>query len=202
MIEIFASSFLIGLIGSFAHCAGMCYPFVLFISSKYKAVGYAIMIPQVKYNLGRITTYTALGALLGSLTGIPALNGLLLLQKGLTILAGLVLILLALKLSLHLPALLNFNLISKVNSPYLTGVVLGFLPCGLLMGGLITSAMAKGALAGGASMFLFGAGTSAALLIMALTGGLIERYIPWAKHVFRFILLVSGIILIYRGIML
>ncbi|MDR2400892.1 MAG: sulfite exporter TauE/SafE family protein [Deferribacteraceae bacterium] len=202
MTEIFVSSFLIGLTGSFAHCAGMCYPFVLYISAKYRQTGYAIIIPQLKYNLGRITTYTVFGAILGSVTGFPALRGILWLQKGFIIAAGVVLILLALKLSVHLPALLNFSFVSKLNSAYLTGVILGFLPCGLLAGGLITSAMARGASRGAIAMLCFGLGTSVSLLIMALTGGLIEKYIPWAKYAFRAVLLISGVYLIYKGITL
>jgi sulfite exporter TauE/SafE len=199
MIEIFISSFLIGLTGSFAHCAGMCYPFVLYVSTKYKATGYAIIIPQLKYNLGRITTYSVFGGILGSITDFPILKELLWVQKGLIIAAGIFLILLALKLP-HLPALLNLNFVAKVNSAYLTGVILGFLPCGLLAGGLITSALARGTAAGAASMFFFGIGTSASLLIMALTGGLIEKYVPAAKYIFRIVLLVSGIFLVYKGI--
>jgi sulfite exporter TauE/SafE len=199
MIEIFISSFLIGLTGSFAHCAGMCYPFVLYVSTKYKATGYAIIIPQLKYNLGRITTYSVFGGILGSITDFPALRGLLWAQKGLIIAAGIILILLALKLP-HLPALLNLNFVAKVNSAYLTGVILGFLPCGLLAGGLITSALARGTAAGAASMLFFGIGTSVSLLIMALTGGLIEKHIPMAKYIFRIVLLVSGVFLVYKGI--
>jgi sulfite exporter TauE/SafE len=198
--ELFISAFLIGLTGSFAHCAGMCYPFVLFISTKYGGEGYAMLIPHIKYNLGRVTTYSALGALLGGMTGISALNGILWLQKGLLIAAGIVLVLMALKIPLHPPKFLNLNIISKINSAYLTGVLLGFLPCGLVAGGLITSALAKGAAAGATAMFFFGAGTSVALLIMALTGGLIEKYLPAAKHIFRAVLFISGIYLIYKGI--
>ena len=73
------SLFLAGLGGSLTHCAGMCGPFVLgqVMADAERATGYgewrrlagAALAP---YHLGRITTYTALGALAGAATALFA----------------------------------------------------------------------------------------------------------------------------------
>ena len=53
--------FLLGLLGS-GHCLGMCGPLVLAFPARQGTRG-----AHVAYNVGRVTTYTILGALLGSL---------------------------------------------------------------------------------------------------------------------------------------
>src|SRR5208282_6907210 len=64
--------FSVGLVGSFAHCAPMCGPFVLMQLAE-PAGGLTVRrfaagaLPG--YQLGRLTTYVALGALLGGLGG-------------------------------------------------------------------------------------------------------------------------------------
>lgn len=202
------STFLLGLSGGFGHCAGMCYPFVLYISSKFTSPsgGYAMLIPHIKYNLGRITTYTALGITIGFLGNLGIFNDYLIIQKSLTIAAGIILILFALSNSgiIHfkLPNLKLPGSAIATKSPYLTGVFLGFLPCGLIVAALITAAINTGPLIGGLSMAAFGLGTSAALMIMALFGGIFLKYIHAAKIIFTVLLIASGIYMIYSGIKL
>ena len=60
------------LIGSL-HCAGMCGPFAAFYSDPTPARGFARLLPHLSYHLGRLLTYTALGALAGSLGGVTDL---------------------------------------------------------------------------------------------------------------------------------
>ena len=200
------SAFLLGLTGGFAHCTGMCSPFVLYVSSKFSAVGYGLLIPQLKYNLGRISTYIFLGVLVGFLGNLGIINDYLVIQKTVTVAAGFFLILFAfanaLKFHPKIPLLSRLAKLPAVNSAYLTGVALGFLPCGLVLGALITAALSTGPLTGGLAMAVFGLGTSVALLLTALFGGLLLKYIPVAKYIFSAILIVSGIYFIYTALRL
>ena len=51
-----------GLLGGFGHCIGMCGPIVASYSLKLNSRGY---LPHIFYNLGRITTYSAMGGIIG-----------------------------------------------------------------------------------------------------------------------------------------
>ena len=206
MGQVLISAFLLGLTGGFAHCTGMCYPFVLYVSSKFPVKGYGLLIPQLKYNLGRISTYTLLGVVVGFLGSLGIFNDYLIIQKAVTVVAGAFLILFAfsnvLKFHPKIPLLSKLVSLSVGNSAYLTGLALGFLPCGLVIGALITAALSTSPLVGGAAMALFGLGTSAALFLTALFGGLLLKYIPVAKYAFTFILIISGVYFIYSGLTL
>src|SRR5262245_24023251 len=79
--------FLSGLAGGFAHCAGMCGPFVLAQAAAragrdeaYGTLQRLAGAALAPYHLGRATTYAALGALAGGLAGavagLPALRWL------------------------------------------------------------------------------------------------------------------------------
>ncbi|HJS32306.1 MAG TPA: sulfite exporter TauE/SafE family protein, partial [Alphaproteobacteria bacterium] len=77
-LGLIAALLVAGLIGGFAHCAGMCGPFVLGqvtaglsgaperAERVFGRMAGAALIP---YHLGRLTTYSALGAAAGGLTG-------------------------------------------------------------------------------------------------------------------------------------
>jgi sulfite exporter TauE/SafE len=54
-----------GLLGGFGHCIGMCGPVVIAYTSNLRERKY---IPHFLYNLGRITTYSIIGGIMG-LTG-------------------------------------------------------------------------------------------------------------------------------------
>ncbi len=63
-------AFALGLLGA-GHCVGMCGPLVLAMP----AAG-GRLSPQLRYHLGRITTYTVIGAALGGLgAGLTGLVG-------------------------------------------------------------------------------------------------------------------------------
>src|SRR5437763_314626 len=74
-----ASLFVAGLAGSAVHCVGMCGPFVLgqimgdadgaTAYGEWRRLAGAALLP---YHLGRLTTYTALGALAGAATALFA----------------------------------------------------------------------------------------------------------------------------------
>src|SRR5689334_18691758 len=85
----------LGLLGSFAHCAVMCAPFVLFVSRRYAPTGdrREAVVAQLWYSSGRIATYAILGAAAGAFGGAIELGGAWLgVQRAAAFAAGAVLI--------------------------------------------------------------------------------------------------------------
>ncbi len=156
---------MLGLIGGFGHCVGMCAPFVLFVSRQYTPAGAgrrAALGVQAWYTVGRITTYMLLGFAAGSLGGVVELAGSLLgLQRAAAIIAGGALVAWgSLALCNLLPDFgtggrvfgrLSAALRGKVpGHPFVTGLFLGLLPCGLLYSA-ITASVARGSAVDGAA---------------------------------------------------
>ena len=188
-----ASLFLVGLGGGFLHCAGMCGPFVL------AQVGFRVdktpgtMPPGLRrltggallpYHFGRATTYTLLGALVGAIgSGIVGTTGWRWLPGTATALAALWFAIQAVRpfagqaLDFAPPrflARLGDQLARMAASSgtglYGFGVILGFLPCGMVYGALGAAAGA-GSVAGAALMMLaFALGTMPALLVVGTAG--------------------------------
>lgn len=191
-----ASLFLAGLVGSLGHCIGMCGPFVLSQTvARLEAVPAAGMrewhrlagAALVPYHLGRATTYTLLGSIAAQATGrVLAWAEWRWLSAALLALAALFFVLYAARgLGLRVPALDGgggwwSRRVGPLAGPlfarplgwrgYLLGVVLGFLPCGLLYGALAAAASSADALAGGLAMLAYSAGTIPALLAVGLAG--------------------------------
>ena len=189
-----ASLFLAGLVGGALHCAGMCGPFVLSqvvadterptasTYGEWRRLAGAALLP---YHLGRLTTYTLLGAFAGSVTALFAATATFAwLSGGLLILAACLMVLQALGWSLGgsggrmatLLALPARRLAAGRHAAtrYALGVILGFLPCGLLYGALAAAAGTATAAEGAAVMAAFALGTAPALVAVGW-GGLIVR---------------------------
>jgi sulfite exporter TauE/SafE len=199
-LGIAAGLFSLGLVGGAIHCAPMCGPFVL-MQLAQPAGGLAVQrlassaLPG--YQLGRLTTYLALGAASGGLGGtvVRAIHwqpvaGTLLAIAALSFLGQ------ALKSSGLSPSGLPFagigaKLVTPLLGPierllrmrhlhvsgYALGLVLGFLPCGLLYTALIAAAATGSAVAGGLAMAAFAIGTMPALMTLGLLGaGALRRW--------------------------
>ncbi|MDR2884020.1 MAG: sulfite exporter TauE/SafE family protein [Deferribacteraceae bacterium] len=202
-MSLLISSFLMGATGSFAHCILMCHPFVLTISTRYAlpTSQYALLVPHIKYNLGRITTYTLLGALAGGLGSLTAISpNILIFQKILLITAGIFLIIFAFKSWSF--TLFKAQVITSISSPFLFGAILGFLPCGFIWGGLVNAATGMSIVKGAASMALFGVGTSIGLFITAIFGGMLLKYVKYTRWLFMLVFIVTGAMFIYKGLKL
>lgn len=209
----------------FGHCIGMCGPIVVSLSLHLK--GERVLLSQLIYNAGRVTTYTILGGLMG-LTGsftVVAAN-MASLQKIVMILAGIIIIILAFTMMGWIPfgrifsddynskGILSkgFKRLSGARSPfayYPLGLLLGLLPCGPVYTALIAAAAAgteskhalQGALHGAGLMLLFGFGTVPALLIVGNLAGL-----GWLKsrriiyQIGAVLMIVVGIYFVIKGI--
>lgn len=217
MTSVFIAMLLSGLAGGFGHCTGMCGPLVGAFSVGEKETGTA---RHLLFHLGRITTYTLLGAFAG-------LSGSFLIlaasiekfQTVVLVIAGLSVILMGIATAEWLPLKNSVSactpllpsirkLMDLFKGPrsagtyYPMGVVLGFLPCGLSYTALLAamrtamdadnrfSAMLTGAF----MMFLFGVGTAPALLLIGKTVHMIGE--KARKRLYR----VASLIMIGTGI--
>lgn len=186
---------LAGAVGGFTHCVGMCGPFVLAQTTvrlesvpaarmrEFHRLAGAALAP---YHLGRATTYIALGALAGAAAeGIRTIPGLHWIAAGWLALAAL----LFLAYAVFGGGLLRAGAakegrwgraLGRLARPlfaqptgrrgYALGLMLGFLPCGLLYAALAVAAGSGGAAGGAVVMAAFVLGTVPGLVAVGLTG--------------------------------
>ena len=184
------SLLLMGLLGT-GHCIGMCGPIVLAIPAQTGTTS-----AQALYNLGRITTYSAVGAFLGATgAGLADLSEVARIQVGVSLLTSVLLLLLGLlRLGiLQEPAWLAEGSPSKIPgfrkvlqavtvrqsrpSIFLFGLMMGFLPCGLSYGAFAMALSSGGVREGAISLLAFGLGTLPGLFFVGTgASGLIRRY--------------------------
>ncbi len=214
MIALASALFLAGLLGSAIHCVGMCGPFViaqvtsgLAVQPTLSRLSAGALAP---YHLGRALTYVGLGAVAGFLSGAvvhtvgfrPVLIVLLVCGAVLMLSQALV------QLAALLPAAGRglADRVARIASPLLAdtrgfrrfalGVLLGFLPCGLLYGALAAAAATASALGGALAMAAFAAGTVPALVGVGLAGAFFgRRFLPAARAVAAPLLVVNAAIL-------
>jgi sulfite exporter TauE/SafE len=191
------TALLVGLLGG-VHCVGMCGGVVATLTAglpREERQRFARQAPlQLAYNLGRILSYTAAGALMGAI-GAVALEFMPLhvAQRALYLLAALFMLALGLYLGgwwqgltrlERLGALLwwriepfgrRFIPVRRWWQALAVGVVWGWLPCGLVYSVLIWSASSGSALQGALLMLLFGLGTLPNLLGIGLLAGAAAR---------------------------
>lgn len=213
MMTILYTAFILGLMGSL-HCVGMCGPIALSLPLRSKTIPGKIW-GSALWSLGRILTYSIMGALFGLVgSGFKMLGY----QKTISILIGAMMI-----LSAFLPALFNkftsgsvlaiFNpirrgmqqLLREKNNRalFLIGIFNGLLPCGLVymaVAGAIATADFYYAIL---FMTLFGLGTLPLLLLVSLLGNFISVSIrETINKVVPVVVVALGIIFILRGLTL
>ena len=180
---------LAGLAGGFGHCIGMCGPVVAAYSFGEQRLRY---LHHILYNLGRITTYMFMGAVVG-LTGsfLVLTSSIEKIQAAIMVLAGISIIIMGIAIGGWIPVRRSPKSSSWLSSTiqktmelfkgprtagtyYPMGIVLGFLPCGLTYTALLAAARAAmdadnhlaGMLQGTFMLLFFGLGTAPALLFV------------------------------------
>ncbi len=187
--------FLFGLVGGFAHCAGMCGPFVVAqVGGRLRdrpleshrglsrlATG---LLPG--YHLGRASTYAALGAIAAGFGGVvsEAAGNRWFAAVGLG-LAALLFAAMAVgsmrsgtgRLGRHLAAAIDplLRRAGTARTSYALGLLLGFLPCHMVYAALAASSVLASPLAGALSMTAFAAGTAVALAGLGWAGAAAGR---------------------------
>ena len=184
----FGALFLAGFAGSL-HCIGMCGAIACAAGADRRGAA-ATLQRQLLYNLGRITSYGFLGALVGYLgfllvaqCGDDSIVSAL--QRGLAALSGTLLVLIGLQLFGVLgrrshgigaggqalaQALRALTRAPGAAAPLALGVFNGFLPCPLVYAVAAQAAIGGGPVAGLLTMVTFGLGTFPALLLVAGIG--------------------------------
>jgi sulfite exporter TauE/SafE len=220
----YVSLFLIGLTGGFGHCIGMCSGFVFTYTLKIseqeshtKRNRWRLLTPHLLYNSGRVLTYTFLGelfALLGSTLGFMlAMKDF---QGILEITAGLFMIIIGLEYSgllpvsdrIFFPGLNVFkkavqNMLNRVNrrNVFAVGLVLGFIPCGLVYAAGAKAAATQSLVGGMLTMLVFGLGTFPAMILMGLASHLISGKLRHRlMRVAAILVILLAIMTILRGI--
>ncbi len=155
LLEIYFA-FTLGLVGSL-HCLQMCGPIVLSYSLPLASHSRGRqMAAHLAYNLGRITTYAALGAVAGSAGAAVGLMGRLAgIEHVAAMVAGSLMIVAGIFMSGLIPRgqlarLYSFRPASRIAkaigrpmqsptaaSKFTMGLALGFLPCGLIYAALL-----------------------------------------------------------------
>ena len=197
--------FLIGLLVSF-HCVGMCGGLVVTYTARHHAANQDKKtnhsVPHLQYNVGRMISYTLIGAILGgagSFFGInPTFTGII------TLIAGGFMILMGLsllthfkwleKLKLRTPAFIARFLYSQRHTKrpkgsFIIGLLNGFMPCGplqamqlyaLASGSITRGALSMGIYALGTVPLMFGFGSFISLIsqkrikqVMKLSGAIV-----------------------------
>ena len=171
-------AFLLGLAGS-VHCAGMCGPLVLALPAGGSTRS-SLVLGRAAYNLGRLTTYAALGVGFGLLGQSLMVVGL---QRWVSLGAGgllLIALLASSRYSLGAPITqvvgwLKLALRRRLQQRghqtlFWIGTLNGLLPCGLVYAACAGAAAAGGGLAGTRFMVVFGLGTVPMMLGLGLAG--------------------------------
>ena len=188
-----------GLTGSLTHCLPMCGPVVMAQTTGCaKSCGSACGASRghqrglASYHIGRMLTYGLLGALAAGLSSqIQAASWWPALSAAMLIIAG-VLFLASSLPGLH-GALSHYT--PKLN--FARGLLLGFLPCGLVYAALMMAATLADPLAGMAAMWLFALGTMPALMAVHLGArSLSKRYELPMYRIGRVMMACNGMILL------
>lgn len=179
---------LAGLAGSF-HCVGMCGGIVAALSLRGEGDSLPASIRrQLLYHLGRITTYALLGGAAGAFGAALSAPLLRTVSWWLFLAANLCVVAAGLGTALRLNRL-NLALLegsggrflarplrrimssSSPLAPYPLGLLLGFLPCGLVYAPLPAAAASGTPLMGALIMASLGAGTTPALFLCGSASG-------------------------------
>ncbi|MDA0129135.1 sulfite exporter TauE/SafE family protein [Vibrio sp. MarTm2] len=200
----------IGLVGA-GHCMGMCGGIASMLSIGQNAPS---KLTPLFYNLGRITSYAVIGALVGgavsSISQVSQLNDAL---AWLRLFAALFMVLLACYIGRWWHGLLYIEKLGQLlwkrispagksllplKSPIHAlpfGFIWGWLPCGLVYSTLTWSAVSGSAASGALVMLMFGLGTLPAMLAVGHSASVLHRLQNSVifRHIVAVMLLIYGL---------
>ena len=206
------TAFFVGLLGSF-HCIGMCGPIAIALPVS-NSNNLSFVAGRLLYNLGRVVTYSFLGAVFGLLGSRLIISGF---QQSVSIALGIAIVIAVLIPPKYKAKISQHKLVQKITLPlksgisdlfklgtfsamFLIGILNGFLPCGLVYVALAGAVASGDAISGSAVMILFGLGTIPTMFAATIFGKFINlnirRKISKAVPVFALLL---GLLFILRG---
>jgi len=194
----------LGFLGSFGHCVGMCGPLTIAFSLSQKSSAAPTWQKSLYFhgllNLGRIFSYAAIGAGIGALGSVLIAGGQLAgiesgLRRGLAIFTGILLIWMGLvqvqpgllpKIPLLHPltqgklhqtlnsGMIKLSFHSRWWTPLLLGLTWGLVPCGFLYTAQIKAAETGNLWHGMVTMLAFGLGTLPSMVGIGVSASLLS----------------------------
>jgi hypothetical protein len=207
-----------GFIGSL-HCLQMCGPIVLTysVAANTGAARRSLLGLHLAYNAGRTLTYMLLGTVAGLAGGAMGWVGRLAgIENVAAIAAGIAMVLTGIALlgyGLEIKGFRGFALPQRllrpvgklISSPsaqskFFMGLLMGFLPCGMVYAALMQAIGVASPLGGALTLMGFGLGTSVALIAVGLGSSAATRKLArWGTTISAITVLVMGVLLIARG---
>jgi len=201
-----------GVIGSL-HCVGMCGP-IAFALPYDRSKWFPAFLSNYTYNFGRIITYGLMGLLVGFVGRGFSLSGW---QQPLSIAIGAIMILLVVfpKISVLQKYSGRFTMgVSKVKSAlglyikkksykalFITGLINGLLPCGLVYMALLGALGMSTPLNGSLFMVLFGLGTFPLMFLIGFLGNVVSAKIRMRfQKIIPVFVFIIGVLFILRGL--
>jgi sulfite exporter TauE/SafE len=205
--------FLLGLLGT-GHCIGMCGPLIFAFPGRTGR-----FLPHLLYHLGRVTTYTVIGGIMGGIGQVMAgaaaggsSGGIVMVKVSLWLIAAALLLVLGVtRLGIiREPGWLNAVSPERIpgfksalegalgdrgrSAFFVMGVMLGFLPCGLSYGAFAQALGNANAILGVLATLAFGLGTAPGLILMGTgASALFSRYRRQSD-------IISGVLMIYMAV--
>jgi sulfite exporter TauE/SafE len=212
MMALLLTALVMGALGSM-HCVAMCGALALSLPSVSSHL-MSKLVGGLLYNLGRVTTYAIIGALLGLMGASFAWVGL---QQAFSIIVGV-----SMLLYLFWPAALSFKknngasqsffvtireMLGKLffkkhyGSIYLIGLLNGLLPCGLVYMALAGAVTMGSVVNSSLFMAAFGLGTLPVMWAVAFLGGFaLVKARVFIKKAYPYMVFVMACLLIIRGL--
>ena len=201
---------LLGLLGT-GHCIGMCGPLIFALPGRTGR-----FLPHVLYHLGRVTTYTVIGGVMGGvgqwMAAAAGSGGVGVIKVSLWLIASALLLVLGItRLGvIREPGWLNAVSPERIpgfksalegaagnrgpSAFFLMGLMLGFLPCGLSYGAFAQALGNANALQGVLATLAFAFGTTPGLILLGTgASALFSRYRRQSD-------IVSGALMIYMAV--
>jgi sulfite exporter TauE/SafE len=219
--------FTLGFLGSFGHCLGMCSPLTVAFSLSHQQNSPNNLWQQVKFhtllNLGRIFSYTLVGAAIGGVGSILSKSGQIAgigseLRQTISIITGLMLIWFGIghikpdflprislplkqnKLHNHLSGgMVKLAMQKQQWTPVLLGITWGLMPCGFLYVAQIKAMEASSFQMGAVTMLAFAMGTLPMMLGVGVSISMVsQNQRSQLFHLSGWVTLLIGIITLLR----
>jgi hypothetical protein len=205
------TAFLLGLVGSL-HCAGMCGPLALALPIN-SPVFVRFLGGRLLYNLGRIVTYAALGAVFGLLGQSFVVMGA---QRWVSLTVGIIILVSLILSPRFFSGVQPTRFINLIKSPFLKlmrhrglgalfgiGLLNGLLPCGLVYTACAAAMTSDSLLHGSEYMLAFGLGTIPLMLVITLMGQRLQFILRFKlQRLIPVSLAIIGTLLVLRGMAL
>ena len=202
---------LTGLMGA-PHCFAMCGGIVSSVALRAQGSPMALILA---YNAGRVATYAAIGAFMGLVGSfLDAAAGFVGLQSAASIIGGMLILLWTFrrytlplfrtspyKSSRVQSKLQRLGQRYEILATFLTGILLGFLPCGLTYAMHMNAAASGNAAEGSLIMLVFGLSTFPVLLLTAMSAGsLTKRWRRAMRRIGGYLAVLMGMLCILKGL--